>query len=151
MNCRSWSITRNPYRIFHGFCNQDLNKQQTRKWIVRLDSQGGLLPPEAEPGIFVWRGQVATLIYLSRQLSHIYIHTRALFYYIYIHIYTHTFLFDKLYIYTRLTNKKKIQYFQSKLFLTAIFHKIKFIFFHFHSQILKKFYFKYKLSNFMLK
>ena len=51
------------------------------------------------PEIFVWGGQVATLIYLSRQLSHRHIHT--LFYYI------HNFLLDKLYIYTHQTTKKK--------------------------------------------
>ena len=31
------------------------------------------------PEIFVWGGQVATLIYLSRQLSHTHIHTFLLY------------------------------------------------------------------------
>ena len=53
----------------------------------------------AEPGIFVWGGQVATLIYLSRQ-PHIHIYI-SFFYYI------HTFLFDKLYIYTHQTTTKR--------------------------------------------
>ena len=47
-----------------------------------------------------WGGQVATLIYLSRQPSHTHIHT--LFYYI------HTFLFDKLYIYTHQITTKRV-------------------------------------------
>ena len=56
----------------------------------------------AKSEIFVWGGQVATLIYLSRQLlTHTYIH--MLFFY-----YIHTFLFDKLYIYTHPTNKKSL-------------------------------------------
>ena len=95
----------------------------------------------AEPRIFVWEGQVATLIYLSRQASHTHIF-----------IYIHTFLFDKLYIYTHPTKKKKkTQYFQSKLCLMVIFHKIKFKFSIFIVKFLKKFHFKYKLSTFILK
>ena len=44
--------------------------------IGNLHQLGALPHPGAEPGIFVWEGQVATLIYLSRQASHthIYIH-----------------------------------------------------------------------------
>ena len=105
----------------------------------------------AEPRIFVWEGQVATLIYLSRQASHTHI---FIYIYIYTHaflLYIHTFLFDKLYIYTHPTKKKKTQYFQSKLCLMAIFHKIKFKFFIFIVKFLKKFHFKYKLSTFILK
>ena len=48
-------------------------------------------------------GQVAALIYLSRQSPHTYIHIYIHIYthtHTYIYIYTHTFLFDKLYIYT---------------------------------------------------
>ena len=54
-----------------------------------------------------------------------------------IHIYTHLFIIYTLfylisYIYTHTQKKKKkVQYFQSKLCLMAIFHKIKFIFFLF--------------------
>ena len=57
-----------------------------------------------EPGIFIW-GQIVILIYLSRQLSHVYIYTHTFFYYIYTYI--DTFLFDKLYIYAHPTQKKK--------------------------------------------
>ena len=67
-----------------------------------------------EPGIFVWRGQVAALIYLSRQPPHTYTHTHThtcFYYYIHTHththIYIHTFLFDNLYIYTHTQPKKK--------------------------------------------
>ena len=99
----------------------------------------------AEPRIFVWEGQVATLIYLSRQASHTHI-------YIYTHVfllYIHTFLFDKLYIYTHPT-KKKNYYFQSKLCLMAIFHKIKFKFSIFIVKFLKKFILntKYQIFQF---
>ena len=70
-----------------------------------------ILPqPGAKPGIFIWRGQVATLIYLSKQPSHtyIYIHTHARFLlYTHTHTYIHTFLFDKLYTYTHPTPKKE--------------------------------------------
>ena len=48
--------------------------------------------PGVKLGIFVWGDQVTTLIYLSRQPP--------------THIYTHTFLFDKLYLYTHPTKKK---------------------------------------------
>ena len=48
---------------------------------------------------YLW-GQVETLIYLSEQPPHTYIHT--LFYYV------HTFLFDKLYIYTHQTTTKRV-------------------------------------------
>ena len=69
---------------------------------------------------------------------YIYIYTHTFFYYIYTHIYIHTFLFDKLYI---CTHQKKIYYyyFQSKLCLMAIFHKIKFIFSIFIVKFLEKF------------
>ena len=53
----------------------------------------------AELRIFVWGGQVATLIYLSRQPPHTHIHAFLL--------YTDTFLFDKLYIYTHPTTTKR--------------------------------------------
>ena len=57
----------------------------------------------AEPKNFIWEGQIATLIYLSRQAlhTHIFMYTHMLFYYIYTF-----FLFDKLYIYTHPTKKK---------------------------------------------
>ena len=75
------------------------------------------------------------LIYLSRQLSRTCIYTYARFFIIYTH-----FLFDKLYIYTQPKKKKKrVQHFQSKLFLMAIFHKIKFIFSTFIVKFLKSF------------
>ena len=38
--------------------------------------------------------------------THIYIHTRTFL--LYVHIYIHTFLLDKLYIYTYLARKKKV-------------------------------------------
>ena len=41
--------------------------------------------------------------------------------------------------------------FSIKVMFDDDFYKIKFIFFYFHSEILKKFYFKYNLSNFILK
>ena len=67
--------------------------------------------------------------------SYTHINTYAFFYY------THTFLFDKLYIYTHPT-KKELNIFKSKLCLMAIFHKINKIHFHnFPSEILKKFHF----------
>ena len=51
-------------------------------------------------------GQIAALIYLSRQPpTHTYTYTH--FFIIYTHIYAHTFLFDKLYIYTHPKKKKK--------------------------------------------
>ena len=51
-----------------------------------------ILNAGAEPGIFIWGGQVATLIYLSKQPpTCTYTHAFLL--------YTHVFLFDKLYIY----------------------------------------------------
>ena len=62
-----------------------------------------------ELGIFVWGGQVAILIYLSRQLSYTYIYTHVFL--LYIHTYIHTFLFGKLYIYTHPKKKKKISIF----------------------------------------
>ena len=71
--------------------------------------------------------------------SHTYIHTHTHTFLLYIHIYKHAFLFDKLYICTHPTNKKK--YFQSKLCLMAIFHKIKFIFTIFIVKFLKNFIF----------
>ena len=57
----------------------------------------------AEPRIFVWEGQVATLIYLSRQASHthIFIYIHMLFYYIY------TLFYLISYIYTHTQPKKK--------------------------------------------
>ena len=53
----------------------------------------------AEPGIFIWGGQVAALIYLSKQPP-TYTYTHAFL------LYTH-FLFDKLYIYIYTHTKKK--------------------------------------------
>ena len=53
-----------------------------------------------EPGIFVWRGQVAALIYLSRQ-PHTHIYTNVFFYY------THTFFYLISYIYMHTQKKKK--------------------------------------------
>ena len=47
----------------------------------------------------------------------------------YKHIYTHTFYsISFIYIYTHTQQKKEFKYFQSKLCLMVIFHKIKFIF-----------------------
>ena len=67
-----------------------------------------------EPGIFVWRGQVAALIYLSRQ-PHTHIYTNVFFFnyiqmFFYL-LYTHIFLFDKLYIYAHPKKKKKLSIF----------------------------------------
>ena len=72
---------------------------------------------------FCLGGQVTILIYLSRQPP-AYTYTRAFL------LYKHTFLFDKLYIYTHPTKKrkKKSLVFSIKLCLMAIFLKIKFIF-----------------------
>ena len=63
-------------------------------------------------------------------------------------IYTHTFLFDMLYIYAHQIEeeeeegtKKKHLYFQSKLCLITTFHKIKFIFTIFIVKFLKSFIF----------
>ena len=70
---------------------------------------------------FCLGGQVTTLIYLSRQL-HIHMYIRFFI------IYTFFYLISYIYIHTHQTKKKKVQYFQSKLCLMAIFHKIKFIF-----------------------
>ena len=69
----------------------------------------------AELGNFVWRGQIATLIYLSKQPpTHTHIHM------LFFITYTHTSLFDKLYIYTHthihLTKKKE----KSLVFLIKI-------------------------------
>ena len=73
-----------------------------------------------EPGIFVWRGQVAALIYLSRQPPHTYTHTHThththLFLLLYTH--THTYIYTLfylisyiyIYIYTHPAKKKKIE------------------------------------------
>ena len=72
--------------------------------------------------------------------TNICIHT--LLYYIYTYIYIH-FLFDKLYIYTHTPNqkKKKAYYFQSKLCLMVVFHKLKFNFTIFIVKFLKSFIF----------
>ena len=79
---------------------------------------------------FCLRGQVIVLIYLSRQFSvYIYAYIHTLFYYTHTHKYTLFYLIS--YIYTHIQQqpkKKKTQYFQLKLCLMAIFHKIKFIF-----------------------
>ena len=88
------------------------------------------------------------------QSTHICIHT--LFYYIYTHkhiyiyIYTH-FLFDKLYIHTHTPNQKKNLLFSIKIMFDGGLSQIKIQFHYFHSEILKKFHFQYKLSNFILK
>ena len=106
----------------------------------------------AEPGILVWGPSCDTNIFIKTTLIYIYIyiytHTRF-FYYIYTYI--HTFLFDKLYIYTHPKKKKKNLVFSIKVMFDDDLYKIKFIFFHFHSKILKMFRFKYKSSNFILK
>ena len=67
-----------------------------------------------------------------------------LFYYIYTHIYIYTLFYlisyIYIYIYTHTQpKKKKASYFQSKLSLMAIFHKIKFIFTIFIVKFLKSF------------
>ena len=69
----------------------------------------------AEPGIFFWRGQVAALIYLSRQ-PHTHIYTNVFFFYYYIQMfffiyYTHTFFYLISYIYTHTPKKKKLSIF----------------------------------------
>ena len=58
--------------------------------------------------IFVWKGQVAALIYLSKQppTPHTHIYTFVFL------LYTHIFLFDKLYIHTQ---KKKGLIFSVKI------------------------------------
>ena len=77
-----------------------------------------------------------TLIYLSRQLPRTYIYIYACFFIIYTY-----FLFDKLYIYTQPKKKKKKKSlaFSIKIILTAIFHKIKFIFSTFIVKFVKSF------------
>ena len=52
-----------------------------------------------EPGIFVWGPSCNTNIFI-KTTPYTHINTHAFFYYI------HTFLFDKLYIYTHPTKKK---------------------------------------------
>ena len=75
-------------------------------------------------------------IFIKTTSTHIYIHMGAFL------LYIHTFYLIS-YIYIHTTKKKKkeerIKYFQSKLFLTAIFHKIKFIFSTFIVKFLKSF------------
>ena len=72
-------------------------------------------------------------IFIKTTSTHIYTHMCAFL--LYIHIF---YLIS--YIYTHNQKKKKrVQYFQSKLFLTAIFHKIKFIFSTFIVKFLKSF------------
>ena len=72
-------------------------KRKKERFIVCVDGETPSPSTGVEPGIFVWEGQVAALIYLSRQLPYTHTHT---------YIYTHTFLFDKLYIYTHPTKKR---------------------------------------------
>ena len=86
-----------------------------------------------------------TNISIKTSLTHTYIYIHAHVFLLYIH----TFLFDKLYIYTHPT-KKKIYYFQSKLCLMAIFHKIKFKFSIFIVKFLKNFILntKYQIFQF---
>ena len=75
-----------------------------------------------------------------------------LFYYIHTHKYTLFYLISYIYTLTKKKkNEKKNLVFSIKVMFDDDLYKIKFIFFHFHSEILKKFHFKYKLSNFILK
>ena len=64
-------------------------------------------------------------------------------------LYIHTFyLISYIYIHNQ---RKKSVVFSIKIIFDGDLSLNKIHFFHFHSQILKKFHFKYKLSNFMLK
>ena len=66
-------------------------------------------------------------------------------------LYIHTFYLIN-YIYTHNQKKKKKNLvFSIKIIFDGDLSQNKIHFFHFHSQILKKFHFKYRLSNFMLK
>ena len=68
-----------------------------------------ILPqPGAKPGIFIWRGQVATLIYLSKQPSHTYIYTHTCaFFIIYTHTHIYTLFYLISYIHTPTQHQKK--------------------------------------------
>ena len=66
-----------------------------------------------------------------------------MFFIIYTHIYTHFFLFDKLYIYTHSTKKKKKNLvFSIKFMFDDDLYKIKFIFSIFIVKFLKSFILK---------
>ena len=69
------------------------------KWTKKQRGSSLYSMSGAELGIFIWGGQVAALIYLSKQ-PHTYTYTHAFL------LYTH-FLFDKLYIYIYTHQKKK--------------------------------------------
>ena len=80
-----------------------------------------------EPGIFVWRGQVAALIYLLRQPPHTYIHT-----YTHTHTHTHTNVFIIIYTHTH-------------TYIYTLFYLISYIYTHTPSKKKKK---KIELSIF---
>ena len=77
--------------------------------------------------------------------THIYTHTHAFL------LHTHFFLFDKLYIYTYLTKKKKSLLFLIKIMFVGNISQNKIYFYHFHSEILKQFHFHSEFLNFILK
>ena len=63
-----------------------------------------------ESGIFVWGPSYGTNIFIkTTSYTHTYIHIHAFFFFF--NNYIHTFLFDKLYIYTHPTKKKKFSIF----------------------------------------
>ena len=72
------------------------------------------------------------------------------------HIYIHIFFYLISYIYKHKKKKKKTKrkkgalYFQSKLYLMTIFHKIKFIFSIFIVKFLKNFIFNTNYQNFQI-
>ena len=78
--------------------------------IFRLKPQKWFLKPVAISNYYLDGQQeflFVTLIYLSKQSpTYIYTYTQMFFYYT--HIYTHTFLFHKFFIYTHLTKKKRL-------------------------------------------
>ena len=106
-----------------------------------------ILPqPGAKPGIFVLGGQVATLIYLSKQPSYtyIYIHTHAHFL-----LYTHTHIYTLFYLISYINTptqhqkekkeKKKDLVLSIKVMFDDDLYKIKFIFSIFMVKFLKSF------------
>ena len=119
-------------------------KKKKKNYICLLQKK--FLTLEAEPEIFIWGGQVATLIYLSKQpLTYTYTHV---FFIIYIFFY----LISYIYIYTHTPKKKKKSLiFSIKIMFDGNFSWNKIHFYHFYSEILKKCHFRYKLSNIFIK